>query len=1236
MKFLNKIIFINSADKSLRYAEVNLDGNVHFIGTQGVGKSTLLRAILFFYNADKQKLGIPREKKTFDEYYFPFQNSYIVYEVQTDKGIFCALAFKSQGRVAFRFFDSAFDKNLFIDNEGRAFESWDKTREAFGKDISYTRIVHSYEEYRNILYGNNKGLSSEFRIYALLESKQFQNIPRTITNVFLNANLSAEFVKETIIKSLNEEEIKIDLTTYSQTHLKDFETNLNDIKKWTDRNRNGENQVEKQADNVSTVYSSLKYLESKKRELASQLGWALENVKVQKPKVMEQLTSKELKRTKVKNKLDELESAFDKKKEKIQGQIGEVNGKLNDLKSARSKYTLIGIENILERVSKKGSLEFEKKNLLVDKEILTSKFLEIQQRYEAQLRQLENQLKEFENGKQNEKIITKENLLHFKDELNKRYDLLYDEIRKQHKEELEVANSIVREKDKSITANRIRRADIRNKRFYEKEIEGCNSEVLNLNAAVIKADNAIQQATEKGKNIQKEWLLEETRIKEDFNRKVERQTELQTKFEESISVIDTKIDNHKDSLYGWLNEKVPGWEKTIGKVIDEENVLYKSGLNPTLNSDSSLSFYGIQIDTNEIGKTVKTVADLKKDKEDLKSQIQSIQQVIADLNSRSNEELEKLRKRFQPKVKEQKEIVGTNEYQGNQSKIKLEEVGVRLTEWKIKAANEKEAELKIIDDDISKLSDEKIKAEEQVQKIEGSITKQIDAKKKEKEGKIKSEHQKQIDLITKIDLLIEEETNLIAKKQQEIKSKQKEELEIKGADTKQILEIDLRLSVIEPELIFIENNRDTVAEYNKDKRELFDKEDDFKSKKNLFEKQLETELAKHQQQKEKLIQDIGELNAEISATENILAGFQIDLKVFESFSKTDIYQTIESYIINNYDENKTEFTCVFLIGELNTTDNTITKRYIELQEAINKFTGNFQENNLFSFKIKFTERAEYFEFAEMLKEFVEENKLSEYKTRVEERFSHIIRRIGIETGDLISKEGEISQVIKDINNDFVSRKFVQAIKSMELRTKESANKIFGLLVEIKEFNNDNPYSFGKADLFNSNEQVNKNEKAISLLKQLIKEMSTSKEKEINLSDSFELEFRIIENDNDSGWVEKLTNVGSEGTDVLVKAMINIMLLNVFKDRAAKKNKDDFRLHCMMDEIGKLHPNNVKGILKFANDRNILLINSSPTSYNAADYRYTYLLAKDAKNTTSVKRLVRKIPTSDTDVTTKLL
>ena len=125
-----------------------------------------------------------------------------------------------------------------------------------------------------------------------------------------------------------------------------------------------------------------------------------------------------------------------------------------------------------------------------------------------------------------------------------------------------------------------------------------------------------------------------------------------------------------------------------------------------------------------------------------------------------------------------------------------------------------------------------------------------------------------------------------------------------------------------------------------------------------------------------------------------------------------------------------------------------------------------------------------------------------------------------------------------------------------------------------------------------------------------------------LSDTFQLQFRVIENDNDTGWVEKIANVGSDGTDILVKAMVNIMLINVFKEKVSRKF-GEFRIHCMMDEIGKLHPNNIKGILDFANSRNILLINSSPTTYNVSDYRYTYLLSKDTAAKTLVQPLITR-------------
>ncbi len=69
MRYLNKIVFINSA--AIRYSEVQLDGNIHLIGTQGSGEEYDPPCDPFLYNADTQRLGIPVEKKSYQDYYFP-------------------------------------------------------------------------------------------------------------------------------------------------------------------------------------------------------------------------------------------------------------------------------------------------------------------------------------------------------------------------------------------------------------------------------------------------------------------------------------------------------------------------------------------------------------------------------------------------------------------------------------------------------------------------------------------------------------------------------------------------------------------------------------------------------------------------------------------------------------------------------------------------------------------------------------------------------------------------------------------------------------------------------------------------------------------------------------------------------------------------------------------------------------------------------------------------------------
>lgn len=1223
MRYLNKVIFINSADKSLKYAEVNLDGNVHFIGTQGVGKSTLLRAILFFYNANTMKLGIPREKKNYNEYYFPYQNSYIIYEVKTELGVFCVLSFQAQGRVAFRFFNAAYNQKYFIDANGKAFESWSQIRDAFGKEVFYSRVVQSYQEYRDILYGNNKGIAPEFRKYALLESRQYQNIPRTISNVFLNTKLDAEFVKETIISSLNEEEDYIDLTTYAEKHLLDFETNLEDVNKWVHKEKNGENKLSAEAIEIKESYAALQFIKHEKTELAQELGYAFNLVNKEKPKVTQALYAEEIKLGQSRDRWKTMMDKFDEDKSEIQRRVGGFEDRLSEIEEKKTYYIQKDISKILERDAKKEVHLTTQKNLQDEREILTSRFRDIESKYKMLLQQLENNLTEVKNSFQANKNTHEKWFNDFKSALYEEYDLLFAEIRKDKEEELSKMEKNLQTIKDAINTNSNQRLEAKYKPFYEKELANSKYQIEIAKSKQIESNRQIQEAKSVIKQRQSEYEVTKNGLTADETREIEKLEEKEFGYQKVYETIISKIENSKDSLYAWLNTEMPGWEHTIGKVIDEEKVLFQPGLNPKRVEVNTTSFYGVQLDTDKLDKNVITVADLEVKQEELEQKIDTCITDKKELKKEYSQKQEQLESRLRVTVNKQKENLQKAEYEARKSQLQIEKLQEELIEWENKAKAEKESILKRLDKELNELSERKVSGEANLAYAKKEMELEIVAKKEEQKKRVEETNEKLDIKFKELEAEFEKTKESIATKEKQLKTEQREELHSEGADTKKLDALEKALRVVEAELKFIDKNRDLVAGFRKDKRELFDKEKEFQRKKSALNKELTQLMGANRKEKQELELKANSYKEEINRLNKTLESYKKSIENFTKFEQMELFVELRSDIATYTEENKSMRSCSEIINELYGKNDTYNTRYRNLQESIHKFAGNFGENNLFEFDIRFTAEKEYFEFAEVLKEFVDENKIQEYIMRLEERFAHIVRQLAVETNSLESKKGDINKVIQKINADFVARNFVGAIKSMELRTTESRNKIYTLLLEIKAFTNDNP-QLGISDLFSSESQQGKNTRAVSLLKQLIKEMTLSKEKEIKLSDSFDLEFRIIENDNDTGWVEKLSNVGSEGTDVLAKAMINIMLLNVFKEQAGRKQKGDFKLHCMMDEIGKLHPNNVKGILKFANDRNILLINSSPTSYNAADYKHTYLLSKDKNNVTSVKRLVSNV------------
>lgn len=1221
MRYLNKVIFINSA--SVAYAEIELDGNVHLIGTQGVGKSTLLRAILFFYNANKTKLGIPREKRGYDDYYFPYQNSYIIYEVMKDGVPFSVLCYKVNGKAAFRFFDSGYRQELFIDDHNRALENWEQIRSAFGKSIYYTPIISSYDEFRRIIYGDNKSLKPEYRKYSIIESRQYENIPRTIQNVFLNSNLEAKFIKDTIINSLNEEEFTIDLENYSKNHLRDFESQLNDISIWFRKNRKGEIPIRKEADGIIDQYRIHNFLNQEKTALFRNLLARMEFVEEQKPLLQIKISDASQTKDTLAKEFERIKDLHQKREQKLISDINYFKKQIADAYKKQQEYERIGIGDLISKVAEKNSLQQDKHSLEEEKALLTSKFTDIKSKYESRIKQIENEKQSYSNNKTSEINQLEQEFIRANKELFGSYQNIIKEINNTSAAEETAAKDELRTIEKDKHSLEKQKAELKHQIFFESEITECKEIQEQLLAKITLGKSTISDAKHQIKNIKKEWELDDDKLSSKFENEIDKANGKGKKVEKAIEKIETKIRQSEDSFYGWLNKNVPNWESTIGKVIDD-NILFHSHLEPQKSEAEVGSFFGIQINLEVLENKIKSVKEYQQEIADLQKELEQIHKGIRLIGEEKETEQNKLKIAFTKKLKTLNDSIAHNEYQLNQNEEKQKRNAVELEEWITKSKAEKNNRVTGIEKQLEKISYDLSKASDNLSAVQKNISRRISLRETERDKKLGNlediKNNKISELRTAV-LKHQKQSNL---RIEDLKNKQLNELEDKGADRRRLEEIEMQVSVIKNSLKFIEQNEKTVIEYQKDKRELFDSLPEWKAEKASLEQQQlkitdihKKELSKAEKKLRSQIESIKSLESEFNLFEN-------DISEFDKFKISEAFIDIDKILEESSDEEGQDSSekATFLISEINNKHYTGIKNVQDLQRAINGFSGKFNENNVFNFRVQFSDEEDYLNFALNLKEFIGEDKIQEYQKRVNERFGGIINQIGRETTELISKEAEIEKTIKKINDDFLHKNFVEAIKEMEMRTQKSSNPIVSLLLEIKDFNDENSLQLGQVNLFSTSDSSSKNQRAVDLVKQLIKELERAKTTTLTLSESFDLQFRVVENDNDSGWVEKLSNVGSEGTDVLVKAIINILLLNVFKDSASRKIKD-FKLHCMMDEIGRLHPNNVRGILKFANERNILLINGSPTSQNAIDYKYTYKLAKE-QSRNNPKRYLTKV------------
>ena len=166
---------------------------------------------------------------------------------------------------------------------------------------------------------------------------------------------------------------------------------------------------------------------------------------------------------------------------------------------------------------------------------------------------------------------------------------------------------------------------------------------------------------------------------------------------------------------------------------------------------------------------------------------------------------------------------------------------------------EKEAILQKLEKDLDETASNKLKAEDKLDVIKKGIKRKTSLKENERNTEIKSLEEIKNNKMSEINTSILNSKEVSDKRIQELKKEQISELGNKGADTKRLSVIDNRLSDVEKDLDYIKENETIVIEYNKDKRELFDKVPQLKVDKASLEKKETSIISEHKIELNKII-----------------------------------------------------------------------------------------------------------------------------------------------------------------------------------------------------------------------------------------------------------------------------------------------------------------------------------------------------------------------------------------------
>ena len=1210
-RILNRIVQINIAN--VKYTDLELSGNTCFVGTNNFGKTSLQRAILFFYSANTRGLGISPSQKPFDEHYFKFENSYLIYEIRTEDKPFFVIVYR-HNKLVFRFIDAEYSPDFFFNENDEALKIKEVLSGFDKRSIFYSGQIDTFERYRNILYGTETDKTLT-KFHLLKGNEKYQNIPKSITNVFLSSksSIDSRFIKDFIANSLSTENSSIKLEQVDR-QLRQFNEKYSDIETYLKK------ETQQLIEFIDKKYDQVHMLKGAQMEMADKLGSSLRYAETQNETVIKASQAKQEELDNVTEIHDNQKIALEEKQKDVREEIGYYDRTIREANKKLKEYKEKNIDEAVTKNTERDKLQVEYNIARREYESLTSNVQSIEMKYTSLVEQLRNDKTAYVNkiNSKTSEIFNHYNELQLlqKNEYSKK-DV---ELKQKREEALTELNADVTSKQIEFNELKAEEKVIRNTRFYETEIKGQETELADLRAINYKNKSELAIKTNLVQSNQKEWESLELRLKTSLTNQIQKTNNEIIRVKTEIKTIEEKLNVQGDALYGYLEKNVKDWHQTIGKIVNED-LLFRTDLTPTIvENKGDLSMYGISLKLDDVSVVSKTIEVYQFEKNERLAIIRDLEESLNQFQGTNTEEKMLAADKFGKQLGELKEDLKVLTYSLELAEKREKKLILELEDWKQRASKEVEESLTGNKQKVNLLEEEISILNKKKNNLLNDFNDQLDKLKAFNDERLADLKGRQETEISELEVEKKNQVKEYEEKETELSNEKETNFKAKGVDSKEIKRIDAKIKELQDALKEIDQYSQIVNDYLKDKREIFDKLPDLIQKKEEYVKTANDLTAELEEISRKFNIKRMELNKQKRAFEEELIDFNSGINYFtKNFRETPVFNKYAD-IIDRAEPKKTNYSVMDLCTQLLKNDSHFNEEYTAFQRYVNEFSGKFRIDNHFNFIIRNdATQGEYERFAQNLRSFINEAKIELSIAETATQIGLVTDSIATKVKELSGQKDKIQHIITLIAEDFKKAEFEQSklIEFIKIRSEESDNKVYKLLKRIQEFREENGLVYNEG-LFNTDFATHKNReisnRAVKLLDQLRTAIKEQEQEEIRLQDLFELKFNIKEGLNETGWTHKIDSIGSTGTDVLVKAIIYITLLHVFIKESSHRSSSDFRVHCIIDEVGQISAHYLRELLRFAKDRNIMMINGLPNKSGLeAHYKYTYQFRREENN-----------------------